>query len=579
MKGGTTVHIVQRNHHTDGLIDPTNTSFGPGKLSGRTTVGRTYRLKRWVTDYWIWEFASWFTSALLLSGAILTLSIHQDQPLPEWPFGITINALISFLSSLSTSALVSVVAGVIGQGGWATLPSAKRPLLQLEVYDGASRGPMGSFLFLLQTRLSVSSIGPLIVIASLATAPFVQQITDIQLTDDAVDTATIFALRNYPDHGFEYQLKNPLTYDNVPNLVTSGFYQGLYFSGNLTDPFSRSLLQQRPTCSTGNCTYSEFDSLAVCSACANVTDQLSSFWKYGLVYWGLPNGFTAYVIDEITSGRRVVFTGGKYDPLTLRAGLPIVNITAIQPCQNSDGTTCGVIAQECMLYWCLNRYVSSVVQGVLYEDVVDTVKYGYTANFFRLENDTYVFQTNYTSQPAAPETYDKLNVSKWGSAALTNFIAPALTLEVISGSNIGTDALQAAVPPYSAFPGIPLNMNPVFEAMALSLTAAVRSYQNNETTLQLVTGQAFKQVPLLRVRWCWITLPVALHVASLLLLCYTALQTAGQRPVWKISVLATVFFGARIHKHLPDPVPNQLADMEALASNVDLCAMKRGLHT
>ncbi|TGJ86985.1 hypothetical protein E0Z10_g1712 [Xylaria hypoxylon] len=545
MKVGATAHISQSNHLTDGLIDSTNASFESSKLSGRTNLGRALRLKQWATDYWIWEFTSWFISTLLLVGVVLTLSLHQNQPLPEWPFGITINALISFLSSLSTSALVGVVASAIGQGGWAAVASAKLPLLQLEVYDGASRGPMGSFLFLLTTRLSFVSVGSLIVIASLATAPFIQQITNIQLTNDVVDIATILALRNYPNLEFDNEIHNPLYYSHIPNLVTSGFYQGLYFSGNLTDPFSRSSLQQRPTCSTGNCTYSEFDSLAVCSACANITNQLlTSRDNSSVAQWSLPNGF-AVNMDPTSYDRKVVSTGGKYDPLTLQAGLPIVNITAIQPCQNSDGTICGAVAQECMLYWCLNRYASSVVQGVLYEEVTDTVKYGYTINADLVENDTYVFQTNYTSSQAAePETYSKLNY----------------------GGGTSTDALEAAAGSYLTFPGIPLNMSPVFEAMAVSLTAAVRSYRYDETTLQLVKGQAFKGVPLLRVRWGWIALPVVLQVTSLLLLCYMVLQTSRQRlPVWKLSVLAAVFFGTRIREHVADPVPDRLIDMKIVA--------------
>jgi hypothetical protein len=418
------------------------------------------------------------------------------------------------------------------------------------------------------------------VIASLATAPFIQQITDIQLTNNAVDIATIFALRNYPNLALGNQVENPLSHPNVPSLVASGFYQGLYFSGNLTDPLSRSPLQQKPTCLTGNCTYPEFDSLAVCSACANITNQLVTSGNSSSTQRRLPNGFTT-----TDSYWLLVSTGGKYDPLTLEAGLPIVNITAIQPCQNSDGTFCDGIAQECMLYWCLNRYASRVVQGILHEDVVDTVKYGYTINERLPHNDTYVFQTNYSSSPAtAPETYSNLTVSKWGSAALADLIDLMLTIDVsysgFDNSNTVAAALKAAGGSYPMFPGIPLNMRPAFEAMALSLTAAVRSYRHDDTTLQSIEGQAFKEMPVLRVRWSWIALPVALQVASLLLLCYMAFRTSRQRlPVWKLSVLATVFFGVRIREHVTDPVPDQLTDMDIVAGNLDLRAMKTEVDT
>ncbi|KAI1430193.1 hypothetical protein F5Y12DRAFT_722466 [Xylaria sp. FL1777] len=575
MEGEATAPISHSSHLTDSSIN--SVKGNPELEKPSNNVDRKLRLEQWLTDYWLWEFASWFTSTLLLAGVVLTLSLHQNQPLPEWPFGITINALISFLSSLSTSALIVVVTSIIGQGGWAALTSTKRPLQQLDVYDGASRGPMGSFLFLFQTRLNLVSVGPLIVIASLATAPLVQQLTDIQLTNDGVDTATNFALRNYPNPEVDNQLfdlsgGNPLFYPNIPAIISSGFYQGLYFTGNLTDPFTRNSLQLRPTCPTGNCTYSEFDSLAVCSACANITDQLSISKNNEWFQWALPNGFVS-TVGKFSLSRHLVFTGGKYDPLVLQAGLPIVNITAIQPCQKADGTSCGAIAQECMLYWCLNRYSSKVVEGILYEDIVDTVKYGYTINADLLENDTYVFQTNYTSQPEGQESYAKLNVSKWGSAALTDLIAQTLTLNVshsYRGDNTSTDEMEKLVGySYSRFPGIPLDMSPAFEAMSLSLTASVRSYRYDETTLQMVAGQSFKQVPHLRVRWPWIALPVVLQVTSLLLLCYMVFWTSRKRlPIWKSSVLAVLFFGARIRDRVPDLIPDQLVDMKALASSV-----------
>ncbi|KAJ3578589.1 hypothetical protein NPX13_g1975 [Xylaria arbuscula] len=551
MKSGATVHIRQSNN--------INTGLESSNLSRcNNTVGRLLRAGQWATDYWIWELISWLISSVLLAGVILTLSLHQNQPLPEWPFGITINALISFLSSLSTSALIGVVASIIGQGGWATLTSAKRPLVQLE--------------------MSLQSVGPVIVIASLATAPFVQQITNVELTNDAVDTATILALRNYPNLRMENQFSQPLSYGDVPNLVTAAFYGGLYFPGNLTDPLNRSSLQHRPICSTGNCAFPKFDSLAVCSACANITNQLVTSRNSSGARWSLPNGF---VLTEEES-MPVISTTGAFDPLILHAGLPIANITAIQPCQDTDGTICSSIAQECMLHWCLNRYSSSVVQGILHEEVTDTVKYGYTINADRLSDELYIFQTNSSfAHTTVAETYSTLNISRWGSDQLGRLIAQTLTVQVFRLSeSTKTDAFEVVDGSNLVFPGVPLNMSPMFEAMALSLTAAVRSYRHDETTLQLVKGQAFKEVPLLRVRWGWIALPIALQIASLLLLCYVALRTSRQRlPVWKLSVLATVFFGVRIREHIADPVPIQLMDMSVVASELDHRAMKTGLET
>ncbi|KAI0413495.1 hypothetical protein F5X98DRAFT_390795 [Xylaria grammica] len=521
MKVGEVASIGQGKDLTEQFIESISPGFESNTPPNRTHVNRHYCLMQWVNDYWIWEFASWIVSSLLLAGVVLTLSLHQDQPLPEWPFGITINALISFLSSLSTSTLVVVISSIIGQRSWTTLASAERPLRQLELYDDASRGAMGCFLLLLQNRWNVTSIAGLVVIASLAT-------------------------------------------------------------GNLSDTLTRNSLLSRPTCSTGNCTYPDFDSLAICSACANVTNQLSmsrglSRYNSSVPQWTLPNRF-AVDVDPNSLSRTVVKTGGSYDPLTLETGLPIVNITAVQPCEKSDLTSCGATAQECTLYWCLNRYKSSVVQGLLYEDIMDTVKYGFTTNANLLENDTYVFQTNYTS--LAQETTTKFNVSKWGSASFTDLIAETLTQEVFWWGANGTDAIEAVASLDSTFPSVPLDMSPTFEALALSLTSAVRSYSHDEMSLQQVSGQALQAIPRLRVRWEWITLPFALQIISLLLLCYTVVKTSlKRRPVWKSSFLATVFFGVRIRSMIPDSVPNRFVDMRILADKIKFSTRKAEQNT
>ncbi|KAJ8129133.1 hypothetical protein O1611_g4497 [Lasiodiplodia mahajangana] len=569
----TTISPKENNSFRGGLFSSTNTDSESDDPSSCYKGNTALRLEQWVADYWIWELASWLLSTVFLASVIVTLSLHQNQPLPEWPFGITINALISILSSLSSSALIVVISSIMEQGGWVALLSAKRPLLQLELYDAASRGPLGSFSFLLQTRLSRVSVGPLIIIASLTTGPFIQQITSVHLTSEAVDTSTLFALVNYPKLNIDdTPLDNPLSYPGIPSLVTAGFYQGLYFRGNLTDPLTRSSLQQRITCSTGNCTYPVFDSLAVCSACANITDHLTMTTDGNLAKWSLPNGFSMNTSTD--SYPTIVSTGGKYHPLILHAGLPIVNITAIQPLVDNDNVFYGALAQECMLHWCVNRYASSVVRGVLSENVIDTVKYGYTIDADLLANDRYVFQTNYTSQGAV-KTYDKLSVSKWDSASLTAFIALTLTLTVPNyspaGDNFSTQYIAEVAGPYSTFPGIPLDMVAAFEAMALSLTAAVRSYKHDEGNLRTIRGQAFKTVSVLRVQWSWIALPATLQTTSLCLLCYMAFSTSHQRlPVLKSSILPIVFFGARIRDHLPSPIPNRLIEMKMLANHTDL---------
>ena len=147
---------------------------------------------------------------------------------------------------------------------------------------------------------------------------------------------------------FPGSFENSLGYLNIPDFVTASIYKGIYAGGNLTDVSIQKALQEQPSCPTGNCTYDEFDSLAVCNACANITDFLISetdltegpneAW-----IWALPNNFSV-----IPDSNLVVSTGAAYHPLLLQAGLPIVNVTAIQPCVRANGSPCAATAQECI---------------------------------------------------------------------------------------------------------------------------------------------------------------------------------------------------------------------------------------
>ncbi|KAI6081849.1 hypothetical protein F4821DRAFT_16645 [Hypoxylon rubiginosum] len=544
-------------------------------------IRKTIHLPQWVVDYWIWEFVSWIVSVTLLAGIAVTLVLHQNRPLPDWPFGITINALISLLSTLSTSALLVVVSGVIGQHRWSSFATTPGTLSRFEVYDEATRGPLGALGFLFTMKLNLISLAPLVIIFSLASGPFIQQVVVLEPSDMVFDAASLLSRTDYPNLEGTRGFMNPLAYPNVPDLVVASFYQGLYFSGNLTSPSSRNTLQPQPACSSGNCTYPDFDSLAVCSACANITDYLmpeshingsSGTWS-----WALPNNFSTseeFYEGGSSGSSLVVSTGGKYHPLALQAGLPIVNITAIQPCVDADGRPCDAIAQECMLYWCLNRYRAKVIQGVYYEDVLDTVKYGRTINPDLLENDTYVFQTNYSNPEYS--TADNRNsapfsVSKWGSAALTDLLAQDLQVDIWSDDFGSIDDFLEMADGYSAFPNIPLNMAPFFEAMSISLTTSVKSNLYDEAGTQFVMGQATKTVSMVRVRWAWISLPISLQVVTLGLLCYVVANTSRQKlPVWKNSILATIFVGAMMHDRLPRTTPQRLTAIQRAAEKVKI---------
>lgn len=128
---------------------------------------------------WKWEILSMLTSLGLLAGILITLGRYNDGEQPEWPYNININSLVSVLTAVTIAQLgfilaesmyhsaillppehpnqrkihcvfgceSNVVPAVISQLKWSWFKEP-HPLQDLEHYDAASRGILGSFIFL-----------------------------------------------------------------------------------------------------------------------------------------------------------------------------------------------------------------------------------------------------------------------------------------------------------------------------------------------------------------------------------------------------------------------------------------------
>ena len=162
-----------------------------------------YGTRSWYYDWWFWEI----TGALLGLGStvaiVVMLAVCNDKPMPVLRYGITLNAMLSVLSTIAkvcpfvtchflrmnhlahqnsdigqTSMLLAATES-IGQAKWLLFRKQNRNLADFKTIDEASRGPWGAFLLLYRFwdgRTILASAGAFIVLASLAVDPFTQQI-------------------------------------------------------------------------------------------------------------------------------------------------------------------------------------------------------------------------------------------------------------------------------------------------------------------------------------------------------------------------------------------------------------------
>ncbi|KAJ5766581.1 uncharacterized protein N7511_004197 [Penicillium nucicola] len=236
----------------------------PSKCGGWTSL----------EDTWILEcFALGFSFASFIA-VIIILKAYDQKPSPHLSYGLTLNTIISLLATSSRSSLLFVVAGAIGQLKWVWFGRREQPILDMQSFDDASRGPLGAMYLLFQHRgLSIASLGAIVTILSMALDPFVQQILS-------------YPVQQTPGSTTQAWMPQALTF--APNANFTAYTQ--YYNAALWN----SDFAVNPTCPSGNCTWPEFQSLGFCSKCQDVTNS-STILKCDK--WTQPDGDDDVAVD------------------------------------------------------------------------------------------------------------------------------------------------------------------------------------------------------------------------------------------------------------------------------------------
>ena len=104
------------------------------------------------TDWWLWEILAVLLSLSTFSTIIAILVIYDGSNVAQLPQGISLNAIISILSTISKASLIFSVSATLSQFKWLLFSGRTRQLEDLQLYDDASRGPLGSSLLLISEK-------------------------------------------------------------------------------------------------------------------------------------------------------------------------------------------------------------------------------------------------------------------------------------------------------------------------------------------------------------------------------------------------------------------------------------------
>lgn len=224
--------------------------------------GRPILVDAW-NAWWVGE-----TIAALLSLGCLAVVVwilvdigSEGKKLSDWGLSWSPNSMVSTFVNASRFLVLFVVAECVGQFGWLYYQGGARPLGELEAFDAASRGPLGSALFVLRMRAKsvLASVGALIIIVALAMDTFAQEVLN-------------FETRMVPVAGGANATWLPAArrYDTNSSILTSSKMRKSIYGGFLDF--------ETPVdfgCLTGNCTWDAFSSLGLCSSCQDLSNAIT----------------------------------------------------------------------------------------------------------------------------------------------------------------------------------------------------------------------------------------------------------------------------------------------------------------
>lgn len=414
------------------------------------------------------------------------------------------------------------------------------------------------------------TLGCLILVLAVATDPFVQQVVAIK--ERFVSTEDLASMKIC-----NASLYDDFTEGSGPGLNTlplrtlgvlySGFFQANGYN-------SKSLAM---SCPTGNCTFEPYQSLGVCSRCADITEFLHrserdqvvlGMGHYPYLYYTLPNG-----LSWNSSEYRLINTRTDAGLLRLDSddAALIVKFTAIT--SNPDSIWSSnpeANARECMLYFCVKTYEAAVHESELFENQIST--YGlsnfsssYTESLNTISLIPTICYFNGTSyrKPYGDNEHCTYMVSPYSLLAMQNTISPLLhgTGRAPSSWRIGwsSDTIEAIY----GDGGTLTDINTIFESIAAALTFNARMNVCKST----VQGKIWILQSYVHVRWQWLTLPVVSFVLSVAFLISTIVRTRNQY-VWKSSPLALLFSELFIHNTPTFKAKLSLKEMNNTANKI-----------
>ncbi|EUC37420.1 hypothetical protein COCVIDRAFT_14489 [Bipolaris victoriae FI3] len=521
---------------------------------------------------WAFEMMAIFVALGAVAAIIGVVFKYNGRALPDWPHDITLNALIALMATCANATMSVCLSSGISQAKWIRFKQKPTPLSDIEVFDEASRGSWGSLKLLVTGRGGLlGSFGAIVAIVGLALGPFAQQIATYKMRTVESDVGAIIpravnytgALTGNSSTGF------------VPILpLKAAVYNGLFAENN------RPAASLKFQCSSGNCAWKPFESLAVCHECTDITPLM-----------------TRYCPPEITDSANVSSCGWQVPQgALLNTSSDVFSMTSFIPSAYGDmphstfiklifmGTehqdTPRVLnpwATQCTLQACVNTISASVVNGTHQENITHSVMNHTVLDMSSPDPDAdYGVYIQGDSKDSAylVGMGALLSIRGWFGAIFTNGSATRttsdftrsitdpdravvvnLTVGIASGETFfDTDILTAFYWNYYEYTN---GLDMLMSDLAISMTTAFRSFMGAVPT----AGKSMTVESYVHVRWGFAVLPITAVLATLVFLITSmSLTHTSDTQAWKTSALVSLFHG------LDHQTKERFSDKESLSA-------------
>ncbi|KAH8173784.1 hypothetical protein LIA77_05203 [Sarocladium implicatum] len=290
------------------------------RRSSKTWSGDTRKPASWVQHAvsWATELVWCLLGIILLMALVMVLSTFNNKPLPDLPLSLTLNTIVAILATAIRAVTVFLIGQGISQAKWNQFVGIEKPLLNLHVYDEASRGPWGSLIMVLRTRGSALAVlSSFLLITSLASSTLTQSAIAYKprLVAEPTLKAKVQYCNSYPC-GDSFKEDDAVVSKFVNGLETAAF-------GSVFNNIDRKWPLLDPVCQSADCEWPRFDTLGVCLEMRNITDKLNVTVTLG------SGGIESRQLNTVSlvNGSAVLVEQETYGGSLEQA----VNITALKP--------------------------------------------------------------------------------------------------------------------------------------------------------------------------------------------------------------------------------------------------------